>query len=125
MELISSLVQEHVDKLQINEIITFDEYGISGHPNHIATYNGVKLFLRNRPNIQGFKLLSTNIVRKYSGIADVPFSYCTATKVYLSMALDKNLSAMKAHYSQFVWFRRLFVFFSRYSFVNTLDAIEQ
>ena len=24
------------------EIITFDDYGVSGHPNHIATYHGVK-----------------------------------------------------------------------------------
>jgi hypothetical protein len=26
--------------------------------------------------------------------------------------------AMKAHYSQFVWYRKLFVMFSRYSYVN-------
>jgi hypothetical protein len=33
--------------------------------------------------------------------------------------------AMRAHASQFVWFRRLFVTFSRYVFVNTLRRVEE
>jgi hypothetical protein len=32
--------------------------------------------------------------------------------------------AMAAHASQFVWYRRLFTIFSRYSFMNTLWEIE-
>jgi N-acetylglucosaminylphosphatidylinositol deacetylase len=34
-----------------------------------------------------------------------------------------NHAAMVAHWSQFVWFRRLFVLFSRYTFVNTLRRV--
>ncbi|CAM9310224.1 unnamed protein product [Sphacelaria rigidula] len=30
---------------------------------------------------------------------------------------------MAAHRSQFVWYRRLFVFFSRYAYVNTFKRI--
>lgn len=30
---------------------------------------------------------------------------------------------MKLHHSQFVWYRRLFVVFSRYTFVNTFQPI--
>ncbi len=33
-------------------------------------------------------------------------------------------SAMRAHYTQFVWYRRLFVIFSSYSYTNTLHAVE-
>jgi N-acetylglucosaminylphosphatidylinositol deacetylase len=32
-------------------------------------------------------------------------------------------SAMKAHFTQFVWYRRLFVIFSRYSYINTIRTI--
>ena len=31
--------------------------------------------------------------------------------------------AMKSHYTQFVWYRRLFVIFSRYSYINTLRVV--
>jgi len=30
---------------------------------------------------------------------------------------------MQAHASQFVWYRRLFVLFSRYSFVNDFESV--
>jgi N-acetylglucosaminylphosphatidylinositol deacetylase len=32
--------------------------------------------------------------------------------------------AMKAHHTQFVWYRRLFIVFSRYSYINTLKSID-
>jgi N-acetylglucosaminylphosphatidylinositol deacetylase len=31
---------------------------------------------------------------------------------------------MKAHHSQYVWYRRLYMRFSRYTFINTLKEIE-
>lgn len=37
------------------QIVTFDPYGVSGHPNHIATYRGVLTFLqqhRDQPWVQ-------------------------------------------------------------------------
>mmetsp|Transcript_9095 Transcript_9095/g.17117 ORF Transcript_9095/g.17117 Transcript_9095/m.17117 type:complete len:282 (-) Transcript_9095:154-999(-) len=69
------LVKRHVDecskKNQINNIITFDHFGVSGHPNHIAVYRGVRAFLNDRPhNMQGFSLKSENIFRKYLGLFD-------------------------------------------------------
>lgn len=32
-------------------------------------------------------------------------------------------SAMAAHKSQYVWFRKLYMIFSRYTFINTLQEI--
>jgi hypothetical protein len=34
-------------------------------------------------------------------------------------------NAMKAHHSQFVWYRRLFVVFSRYSYANDFAVFEE
>lgn len=33
-------------------------------------------------------------------------------------------SAMRAHKSQYIWFRKAYMFFSRYVFVNTLKEID-
>ncbi|CAG8465086.1 10686_t:CDS:2 [Dentiscutata heterogama] len=41
-ELISSIIEEYVEKNGIDVIITFDNKGISGHPNHSAAYNGAR-----------------------------------------------------------------------------------
>ena len=35
-------VRYFVQKWNIETLITFDDYGVSGHPNHIAAYQGVK-----------------------------------------------------------------------------------
>ena len=34
----------------LNLIITFDHYGISGHPNHISTYQGVIYYMQKQLN---------------------------------------------------------------------------
>jgi len=47
-----------------------------------------------------------------------------ATHVFWNWRPRMNYQAMQAHASQFVWYRRLFVVFSRYTFMNTLEVIE-
>lgn len=114
-------VAEHPD---IDKIITFDEGGVSGHPNHIAVFRGVEKYAA-AARIPLFKLESTNIFRKYVGPLDALWSAATSYMVPGAM-LTVNANplvvhrAMVAHWSQYVWFRRLFVVFSRYSTLNTL-----
>jgi hypothetical protein len=38
---ISALVSDYVSTTKSGSIITFDQHGVSSHPNHIATYYGV------------------------------------------------------------------------------------
>lgn len=127
--------------------MTFDKKGISGHPNHVDVHFGVKHFLSEwnqsgeQKQILGLELESTNILRKYIGFVDIPMSIFTQQRQ--SQASDSflftvpfrpwkdflwyrmSLNAMKAHKTQLVWFRYLFIAFSRYSFVNTLRKIEE
>jgi N-acetylglucosaminylphosphatidylinositol deacetylase len=73
-------------------IFTFDDFGVSGHPNHIATYKGVKLFhdcLRpkksnfesftesNQQAIRIFTLKSVSMLRKFVGVLNL---FVDATK---------------------------------------------
>jgi N-acetylglucosaminylphosphatidylinositol deacetylase len=39
---VTEQTQKYVEKNDIKGIITFDDYGVSGHPNHIAAYKGVR-----------------------------------------------------------------------------------
>mgnify|MGYP005995419301 CR=1 FL=1 len=74
------------------------------------------------PRFQVYTLDTTNIIRKYIGTFDHVFSMWSP--VSYSCALPwLSFRSMQAHHSQFVWFRRLFVLFSRYGDVNTLSPL--
>lgn len=121
-----------------HQIFTFDEGGVSHHPNHIAVYLGLRRALKrlqnshvittsdlrssNQPHLLAFALDSTSVLRKYSGIFDSVVSFGNR-RVVFSFDLKLNYQAMTAHYSQFVWYRHLFVVFSRYSYMNTFSPI--
>ncbi|KAF8369759.1 hypothetical protein HHK36_032218 [Tetracentron sinense] len=55
------------------KIITFDNYGVSGHRNHRDVHHGIctSLHETSRRNIEAWELISTSIIRKYSGPLDV------------------------------------------------------
>lgn len=117
------------------QVFTFDDYGVSGHPNHMATHHGVQLALQEQHaqcedptvaaasrKVRGWALESTSLVRKYVGVADAVVSTWTLPADGAFVFLCRpwwNYAAMALHRSQFVWYRRLFVAFSRYTFVNT------
>ena len=109
------------------QILTFDELGISQHPNHVATYKGVLLALPKlkiiNPNILGLKLDSTSLFRKFCGILDILISMILGSYMVINFNIVFIYIGMTMHQSQFVWYRRLFVIFSRYSFVNTYSKM--
>ena len=140
-ELISSKIIEMDQTIlsnQLNLIITFDHYGISGHPNHISTYHGVKYYLQQQLNqknkvVNGYKLISHNIIRKFTGMFDIPVTLVQTfidnnhLNYYLTTNPIDTWIAMTLHESQFVlipyWWRRFFVILSRYTYINTLEEI--
>ena len=73
-----------------------------------------------------YALRSVNILRKYSSLLDVPMSFLLASVVYTASLKDWCIlhKAMAAHVSQNVWFRKLYMLFSRYILINTFDQIK-
>ncbi|GAM24540.1 hypothetical protein SAMD00019534_077150, partial [Acytostelium subglobosum LB1] len=134
-QVVKQHIQSLINEWNIDHILTFDEGGVSGHPNHISVFEAVRSIIeeqgqqrQNQNELTGEKLETVNIVRKYIGIGDIAWSYlvggATTSNSYLSwQPFGINYLAMKQHKSQFVWFRHLFVFFSRYSYINTLRNI--
>lgn len=97
-------------------------------------------------------LESVNIIRKYIQLLDLPVSLLSASYWYLVTHEQKRTikvnilphygkiinqpfnaslfniifplqNAMAAHKSQYVWFRKLYMIFSRYTFINTLQEV--
>lgn len=88
-ETISKVVKEHLDKWMIDSIVTFDDQGISGHINHRAVSAAVtqlslslnatrsistssRTHLLPAPTL--YTLKSVFVLRKYSGLYDLPFT---------------------------------------------------
>ena len=70
---IADLIAEAVRQHDIEQILTFDSKGVSGHTNHIDTYKGVIHYLRTKKpaGIQVWTLSSKGLIRKYLGVLDV------------------------------------------------------
>ena len=62
------------------------------------------------------------IVRDFSKILIESFTSKKLNEefVYFNFDLKKNWNAMKCHSGEFVWFRKLFVIFSSYTYINEL-----
>jgi len=129
-ELVAKLICKYVESYDVDTLITFDRYGISGHKNHSSLYYGVQ-YLRKHdylpPGCRVFVLVSVNILRKYSGIMDALWSLLLSKHLYL-LNMQQRCQvqrAMASHKSQLVWFRRLYMFFSRYPYMNSLHQLPQ
>ena len=124
-----AIVENHIDtflgKFPCHTILTFDDYGVSGHPNHKSLYHGTNSFLNSNPNIHGWSLVSTSVFRKFTFFLDIIPSVMSQNPLVLSSVQDyfSIRSAMKNHASQLVWYRMIYILFSRYMYMNDWKRI--
>ena len=116
-----------IKRVNADSVVTFDCSGVSGHANHTAISKAVEKIHKSKQlqNVSVFMLHGSNIVRKYMSFLDIPFSsiFHLTTFVSLPSEIVKSWRAMSAHQSQMVWFRKLYIVFSRYMYVNTLTEL--
>lgn len=127
----------------LDALITFDAGGVSGHPNHIALYDGAMQFLRGLMQrhvgwecpIKLYTLTSVSVWRKYTSFVDAAATIAACVwrrkergqfptpllVVNMPTAVRKGQRAMtQAHRSQMRWFRWGWIGLSRYMVVNDL-----
>ncbi|KNC80763.1 hypothetical protein SARC_06890 [Sphaeroforma arctica JP610] len=126
---VASVVAHYIKENGIRIVITFDSGGVSEHPNHVSCYDGVRHLAdtgKLDTNIKAYSLQSISLWRKYSGCLDVIVS-STSGHSFLAVGSPSDVwtaqTAMNEHTSQLVWFRKLYIVFSRYMYFNTLDRI--
>nr|XP_027191013.1 probable N-acetylglucosaminyl-phosphatidylinositol de-N-acetylase isoform X2 [Cicer arietinum] len=111
--LLAKMIEEEIISHCIDMIITFDNYGVSGHCNHRDVHYGVCKLLHDtsRRDIEVWELVSNNILRKYSGPIDIWLSmFWTMLPSSVTMQClvnehsRRSLIAMAQHKSQWVCF---------------------
>ncbi|KAG5886549.1 hypothetical protein JTB14_012767 [Gonioctena quinquepunctata] len=117
IEVVSQLISHYVEALSITTLVTFDRYGVSKHNNHTSIYYAVaNLILEgNLPKCCGVYVLdTTNVIRKYWLLLDIPISLLLSRFRYMGGFQDRARirKAMRRHKSQLVWFRHLYMCFS-------------
>ncbi|XP_006622406.1 N-acetylglucosaminyl-phosphatidylinositol de-N-acetylase [Apis dorsata] len=127
-EIVAEFILQYVESYKINAVITFDKHGISRHKNHISLYFAIAALCIEKKVPYYCKLYvleSVNIFRKYVQLLDLPISLLTASYWYLITYNQKKIikKGMIAHKSQYVWFRKLYMIFSRYTFINTFQEM--
>ncbi|KAI6182420.1 N-acetylglucosaminylphosphatidylinositol deacetylase [Aphelenchoides bicaudatus] len=124
-EKLARIVLQHIERLDIDVVITFDERGISAHSNHISCFHALQFLYSNGlvpSDVQIFILETVSLLRKYIGLLDLYPSFFSSTFMVISSPLIA-WSSMQKHRTQLVWFRYLYLVFSRYVFLNTLRRI--
>ncbi len=132
--------------------MTFDSYGVSGHPNHFSLYHGVSRLLAGslagtRYPLVAYSLKSKPTIIKYTGILApmliklkiVSFRalgtlvngmngsnpVLSVRPVFVAGIKEYRRTVIAAlrHQSQRVWFRWLYLAFSQYMWVNEWERI--
>ncbi|KAI0979452.1 hypothetical protein GJ496_003127 [Pomphorhynchus laevis] len=134
IKLIADQIEYISKSFNIDTILTFDAYGVSGHPNHKAVYRAA-LNCCKSSNIQHrLHLKSVSVFRKYLGPIDIWYSVivnklCCSDSIVLTANKSQNQQIKEAlfkHKSQMVWYRRLFYAqLSRYMWINDLVEITE
>ncbi|NWS42920.1 PIGL acetylase, partial [Probosciger aterrimus] len=127
-QLLAAFVLKHIEANNINLVVTFDAGGVSGHANHISLYTALRyifiLFL-----CVGCRVLvleSVSIFRKYISILDVLISYLLPSDALFILTEEETQQAkraMRCHRSQLLWFRHIYMLFSRYMVINSLRLL--
>jgi GlcNAc-PI de-N-acetylase len=87
VELLSSLILDHIEALDIDLVITFDKDGVSHHKNHQALYYATASLCLSGlmpSSCKIFILETVNIIRKYLSCFDVLLSLLSSTNWYAS-----------------------------------------
>lgn len=134
---VESAVASYTARRPVEIIISFDRGGISGHLNHKCTFAGIVRFSSRCGSPPCYSLETVPLQRKFSSALDALTSWALHVLAgresrgalpqhvfiaYTGLALVHNAMRI-GHTSQYVWFRVLYVVFSRYAFVNTLTRI--
>lgn len=128
-EVVASTVRQYlVGHSKVSAIFTFDNYGVSGHPNHVSVERGMRELVRSKGcSTPVFSLKSVSIWRKYLPVVDglVTLLWSSSDTLLAVNVWDpmKAVKLMRLYGSQNVWFRKLFSVFSKYSYTNEFEQL--
>jgi len=136
--IVSKYINYSIIRFNATHLITFDEYGVSKHINHISTYLGARFSVAEgtQGRVKLYSLVTQSLIVKYAGLfamfdlldlfellrgsPSVPHSPDVLRIISTPKQAKIARLAMEQHVSQLVWFRRLYIIFSSYMYINVL-----
>ncbi|XP_054723252.1 N-acetylglucosaminyl-phosphatidylinositol de-N-acetylase-like [Uloborus diversus] len=120
---VAQIILKYVIQLSVNIIVTFDEKGVSGHLNHVALNKGLSFLNSERLlplDCEVLELKTVSLIQKYLSFLSVPLSVLHEKCYFISNRSETKIiqECMRAHKSQYVWFRKLYIIFSCYVYIN-------
>uniref|UniRef100_A0A7S3CNW0 N-acetylglucosaminylphosphatidylinositol deacetylase n=1 Tax=Strombidium rassoulzadegani TaxID=1082188 RepID=A0A7S3CNW0_9SPIT len=127
VDVVVEQIHKHIKALnaekgkEIGTIVTFDHLGVSMHTNHIATHYGcLKYYQSDAYSGDMYTLETIPMFRKYDFFLDNFLARLDQVNYFLHSPFQAA-TALAIHHSQFVWYRKLFMGFSRYVYYNGLN----
>ena len=122
---IADRVDEWRRQRGVDCLVTFDSGGVSGHPNHCAIHHALSELCYRQHGLHVYTLLSLPVSQKYLSVVGALWGW-GGKRDLLFVHWDSrvNWRCMRAHWSQLVWYRRLFLVFSAYTYVNVLQPLQ-
>ena len=112
---INSIACQKASKFNASVIVTFDFFGVSGHRNHKSCS---VITVPENEKVRVLYLESISIFRKFWATLDL-IPTCLGPKPFVVAGSWRSVRAMYYHKSQLVWFRALYIVFSRYMTINS------
>lgn len=75
-------------------------------------------------DVEILTLNTVNVLRKYIAFADVNLTFADEWQAFRINAFEAYMT-LAQHTTQLVWFRKLFIIFSRYTYVNSFTRYVQ
>ena len=127
------IVAEQIDDfLKKNEdvktIITFDENGVTKHPNHISCYNGLMFYLNKNiheckhKNIKVYTLKSFNFISQYTWIIPMLTNFFSKY-AFNTYTFFGSYKLMRLYETQFNLLRKAHTILSSYSYFNSFNRV--
>ncbi|GAA5917647.1 hypothetical protein JCM8208_006173 [Rhodotorula glutinis] len=127
-EAVEEVVRRYVKAWNVDAIISFDDYGVSGHANHRALSSALSSIAATDSTFPPlYAVESTSVLAKYTSVLLLPLALFSrlvpspspsspSTALFINSLAQYRATrrSFAAHESQAVWFRTLFVSASRY-----------
>ena len=129
-KIVAKKIEDFLNKNQdIETIITFDERGVTKHPNHISCYNGLEYYLKTHREEVKAKKTSIYLFDSFSPLTQYTFLvpalfFFRKENGFATWNCCFSYKFMSIYKSQFNIMRRLHVILSGYSYFNSFTKVE-
>ncbi|ORM40052.1 putative N-acetylglucosaminyl-phosphatidylinositol de-N-acetylase [Babesia sp. Xinjiang] len=122
LEKVSYRIEQFLQENNVTLVFTFDQYGVSGHPNHISAHKAAANVKERYSAVDVWCLKTYGIITKYFPPLAILRSVFRRPSVVRFSPFDVD-SNMEIYHTQKRWYTKLWAFCASYSYVNSFELL--